>query len=650
VPDVPTTDADTPAAAPATPPERPARPARRTRAAGRPPAATTALLAVLGTSVLAGFVVILRSIDRGFDWTDEAFVYGMMASNRIAVGEAWGFQHLFHPLWTALGESVLIFRGLRLVGYVLVSVLLVLAARSVLLRLGTRLSRSSWLVVLLVAQAGTFLPWAYPPRYFGHNELAAWFSQLGGALVVLALVHGRAAAGRRPRLVVALLWLALGACVSLLLLTKVTSGAAIGAVAAVAVLVPGTVLRWWQRVLALAAGALLPLVLAWWGSYPLGAYAHNIVTLFTDEQAQAEFGHPFGELVSTYIYSLGITGRVVAPILALFAVLAAVVLALRARSTVPPAAPGARAGDGSRPVDLHTLLGRSGWVLAVLTGVALATIAKTDTWAYLGALIAFAGAAGLIGLALTARVREAGRGVRGTDVAVVVVAVGALVGAPFASAAGTNNPIFGQMLFSATLWAVLLGLAAVLLGHRARAEGGLRVLAAVPAAVVLVLCTVAVQTSVDAPYRTAPLMSQETKNAAWELRGMRLTEPEAAWAGWVSHLGDELDADGVPTVTINQPGAAFLFNASDWANPWTSSIWPASFQAVRDACTQERPDGLLVLQPGTAVPGDPSYEGTVAALADCGIAFPDDFEQVAAYPSGDPFLQLTVWRLEGAGA
>jgi len=81
-------------------------------------------------------------------------VYTMIASNRLAAGEAWGFQHLLHPLYILTGESVLAFRILRLVGYVLLSLALVWCARAVLSRIRISIPRSGWVFILLLAPSG----------------------------------------------------------------------------------------------------------------------------------------------------------------------------------------------------------------------------------------------------------------------------------------------------------------------------------------------------------------------------------------------------------------------------------------------------------------------------------------------------------------
>ena len=145
----------------------------------------------------------------------------------------------------------------------------------------------------------------------------------------------------------------------------------------------------------------------------------------------------------------------------------------------------------------------------------------------------------------------------------------------------------------------------------------------------------------------AALASQQTPTSVPELRGLLLTESEAEWIDWVAEAGESLGADGVPAIAISSPGALYVFNHSGYANPWTDAMWPASFSALQVACT-EQPSDLFVLQPGTSTPEEPTTMGTVAALAACGIEFPDDFEVVDEYRSTEPARAMTIWRLDTA--
>lgn len=124
----------------------------------------------------------------------------------------------------------------------------------------------------------------------------------------------------------------------------------------------------------------------------------------------------------------------------------------------------------------------------------------------------------------------------------------------------------------------------------------------------ILLAALTVKDHIAKPYRTAPLLSQETSTSVPELRGLLLTDTDAAWIDWVSHAGDSLGAHDVPAIAIatrvggvfTSSGALYAFNHSGYANPWLGIDWPAAFNSLRVACTTDPPSDLFVLQPGTS--------------------------------------------------
>ena len=575
------------------------------------------------------YAIIVWTLPRGFDWTDEAFVDSMIASNRIAIGEPWGFQHLLNPLYVLTGESVLALRVLRLGGYVLLSVALVVCARAILHRIGIAIGRSSWLFIFVLAQVGTFTAWSYPPRYLSQNELSSWFSQVGIALALLSLAWGVSGeAGQRATRALWAIWVGLGAVAALLVFTKVTSGAVFAVVLAAVLLVPNPQLRRWTRTTAAGAGAAAVLLMLWVSDYPVGSYVHGALSLFLNPSAQAAFDHPISAIVVLYRHSLLATGSTLLPVLLLFTL---TIASLR-RAT---------AQDGSR--DAHRLA----WVFGAFLLFALLALPKASVWDYLGALVVFSGLAGVVGLALHGGEGAALHG--STAHRVLSVAAGglAVVSAPLVSTVGTNNSLTGQFLFAATLWAVVLGVALVLISERAAAlRGGAQVLPALIGCAVLLMGAQAVKTSADAPYRTTSLWSQNTPTSAPAFRGILLTKADAEWMNWMSSAGDSMHAAGVPAIAISSPGALYAFNQSGYANPRVDYRLPVSVASIESACKTDPPHDLFVLQPGTSFPDDPSTIGTVKSLAACGISFPHDFVAVAQRKSADPARALTIWRLD----
>jgi hypothetical protein len=629
------------------------------------------VLQLIAAVVVITYAAILWTLPRGFDLTDEAFVYAMISSNRVAVGEPWGFQHLLHPLYVATGESVLVFRFLRLAGYVLLSLVLVRLARVVVNRAGIRIPRPAWTFIFLFAQVGTFLAWSYPPRYLGYNELASWFAQLGIALLVLSLTPGGAKPSSR---MLWSLWAGLGAITSMLVFTRVSSGVAFALVLALALLVPTPQLRPLQKVLASGAGAMTVLFGLLLLRYPVGSYLGNAFTLLFDRSAQVANNHSLPTLIQIYVNSLVFTGRALVPVLLLFAL----TMATFHRTAIG-------SGDGIRRRVPAWLT----WTLAVGLLIALVglprrtsttALAPSQVWLYLGTFVVFIGAAGLIGLAMVRSDIAATHDSTGDAVPhgstphgstphgstpngstpngstrrrswSVAVGVLAVVAAPFISAVGTNNGLAGQLVFAATLWAVVLGIALVLLTHRASEAGSsARSVPMILGLVVVLLAAVAVKGGIDRPYRTTPLLAQETSTSVPELRGMRLNKADAEWLSWVNTVGRSLGAQGVPATAISSPAALFVFNHSGYAAPWLDHRTPVAMNSLRKACTTHPPSDLFVLQPASQTADARSTLAFKKSLSACGIRYSGDFEVVDRTVSADPQHMMTIWRLKGPTA
>lgn len=602
-------------------------------------------LGLMAAIAFATFAVILWTLRRGFGWGDEAFVYTMIASNRIATDVPLGFQHLLHPLYVLTGESVLVFRVVRLAGYVLLGVALVWAARSVLRRAGISIPRSGWVFILIFAQVGTFLAWSYPPRYISYNELASWFAQLGAALILLSLSWGLSSPGdRRASRMLWLIWAGLGGLTTLLVFAKVTSAIAFAAVLLFVLLIPNPNLRLWKRVVSLGAGTLAALLLLWVTGSPIGPYLRNVSTLFFDPSARDSFGHPISKIIQNYAESLVVTGLAVVPVLLIFA-LAAATLRRRAGAT-----------------DRGGWLGAGWltWVLGVLLIVALAVLPRANAFSYLGELVVFIGAAGLIGLAVLGVDRELGvdrAAIRrsGASRSFSVAAGGAVVVAvPFISALGTSNgELAGQFVYTATLWAVLLGIALVLLAQRATLlRSSARSVPALIGCVVMLLAAFAVKADIAKPYGTTRLLSQttSTSSAAPEFRGLLLTRVDAAWVNVISAAGDTLGARDVPATATSTAGVLFAFNHSGYANPWVGSSQPAAYNSLATACRKNPPADFFVLQPGISSEHSAQIRRLTKSLARCGIRFPGDFQVVARDRSIDAAHELVIWRLKSPAA
>lgn len=597
------------------------------------------VLSCIMAVIAVTFAVIIATLDRGFDWSDEGFVYVMVSSNRVSASEFWGFQYLLHPFYELLGSSVLAFRILRLLGYVALGVVLTLLARALLRSRGIALGRIGWILVGLVAQIGTFAAWSYPPRYLGYNELASWFTQLGSALVIFLLLEGRVEADMRP-VRRWWLWLITGAVLSILLVAKITAGVFLLVLAIVAaLLVIGGV--WWKRLAALVSGLFGGLLLMALTGMPLLSYFATSAQLGADPSAQSESGYSIPTLLLTYLGSMSITVFTLAlPIL-----LAGVIL-LVVRGIHTEAGPVRHLVAAAENVALFLA-----FVLAVVLisinffpGTLDSNLAPgaLDSWASLGVSNAFLLALAVLAFAVLGRpAAPTTHPTRRTGAA--VFAFGLFAIAPLISALGTNNRIFGHTVFSATLWAVGAAVGLVLLWRRSTAiSAAIRLLPVMLLGVVVAASGLAVAGDVFLhPYRTAPYFTQKATIGVGDLRGVRLTEGETELYEWLDDAGVRLHARGIPALSIATPGALLAFNASGWSAVWPGPTWASS---IAQSCLEDPPDDLIVLQSATEKEGAAGHDRLVEGLATCGINFPADFQLVEHHRSDNPGQDVKIWR------
>ncbi|GGB77281.1 hypothetical protein N798_10420 [Knoellia flava TL1] len=572
------------------------------------------LLVPAGLAALSGIALVVAGLPHGMDWSDEAFVWTMIASDRVAAGEAWGFQHLLHPVWTLTGETVLTMRVLRLLGYLAVSVVVTWAAIRVLTAAGVRLNRRERGLVLLVAQAGTLLVWTYPPRYLGYNELSAWLSALLCAALAVGLVPLEDD-DRRRRVAP---WLVAGLLVVPLTMAKFTAAVVWMVVLLVALALPVTGSARWMRLAGATAGAVLCLGVMRLLGVPFVTVTRNALHMLTDSSAQQASRHSIDVIIHTYLDSTRTTLRaVVLPLLLLLA------FAL-----------------------VCTLSGRRRWLAVIAAGVLAAAFvavqagaAVEGTFPGLGAIATSLGLGAGGALAVVART-ESSRASAGPRPWRLVLVVLLALATPLIAPIGTNNAIWAHTVFSAMPWAVLCGVALCLLARVAPPV--VRAAPVLLAGAVVALATAAVLEEVTVhPYRSFPLLDQTSPTSVPPLRGIALNDDQAAVANWLHATAIEQEAEGVPAVAMATPGYLFMFNRSGWASPWAGGSWQAS---IARSCRRETPEDLFVIQPVTPRALIRTETRRLqAALTSCDLRFPEDFRVVAERNGAK------VWRLTAAG-
>lgn len=585
------------------------------------------------------FTVIIATLNRGFDWSDEGFVYAMIASNHVGTSEFWGFQYLLNPVYEMLGNSVFAFRVVRLLGYVALGVILTMLARALLRTRGIALGRIGWLLVGLVAQIGTFAAWSYPPRYLGYNELSSWFTQLASALLLFLLLGGSEAISRRISRRW-WLWPTTGLILSALILAKISAGVFLSLLAIVASILSVNGGMWWKRIGGLLGGLVSGFLLMLLTGVPLVSFFVTSAQLGSDPSGQAESGYSLTTLLATYLGSMTVTVVTLAVPILLAGI---ILLVVRGFRTNP--------GETHRVVvSVENVTLFLSFVLAVVL-IAINVFpsmddsnffpSALDSWASLGVSNAFLFALGVLSFALLAKPLV--KKIRGRAAALAAFSLFAI--APLISALGTNNRIFGHTVFSTTLWAVGAAVGLVLLWQRSAAlSAAVRLIPLLLLGVIVASSGLAVAGDVFLhPYRTAPYFTQKSVVAVGDLRGIRVTESEAELYTWLHDAGEKLDADGVPALSIATPGALLAFNASGWTAVWPGPSWSTS---IAQSCAKTAPKDMFVLQAATEKFGSAGHDRLVEGLKTCGINFPTDFHVVAKHPSVDPAHDIQIWQLD----
>lgn len=597
---------------------------------------------IIGAIIALGvYAVLAWAIPRGFDSSDEAWQYALVASNRVAVGEAWGFQHVLHPLFDMTGQSVIAFRIFRLLGYFLVSAFLLMVIFKSSRALGITLRLSQWIFVLIASQVGTFLAWSFPPRTLGYNELSSWLSQVGASLIVLLVVSRVADRPVIHRRWLLMLWCGLGAIVLLLLAVKVTTGVVFAILAVVALSVGSVQLSFLRRLAAGLAGLVGAFLVLLLSGFPFLAYANNLLFLAFDRSARSAYGHPLDGVITTYAASFDDAFKVLLSSILLFIVLISMLLIL----LVP--------GLDSA---IARVLRLAAMIVAILLFVSLFWWPYLQiTFTYLGYFSLFVGIAALVifGLLLAMRARNEESGTRASrrtrwpiSFAILVV-----VATPFSGAVGTNNAITGQLLYSVTIWMVVLAFCLVVLSDRL-IDRGRHILASAPSVLLvllLLLSAAAVRGDIlNHPYRIAPYAEQQRPTTARYLSGLLLIKPQATLVNWMTAQGNELHAKGVPTIALASPEGLLTFNADGFVSPWVDPFWGVSFKSIEAACLDGKPSELFVLQPGSAKITSGVVKQTNKALQSCAMSFPADFTIVGRHDSTDPEFTMTIWKLTPA--
>jgi hypothetical protein len=586
--------------------------------------------------LFVSFALTIYGIFHSFDWTDEAWSYSLIANARISPGEPWAYQYLLHPIFLLLGESIISFRFLRLILFVMLALFGSYVATRILKVHNFKLSFDSKFIIYLSAQIGTILLWAWPPRGFAYNELASLIFQLVVFLFAMNYVISRELSehSNRNKLVLFYsIWFVCGLMVGLLFYAKfVTSFIAmlILCAAPYLLLISQKLISFLLSVLGLTAGLFLPLLMG----APFVLYAQSVFLNVFDEQIRAANGHS-ESLIEMYLSNFQEVLFQYLPLtLVVFLALYWFKSAGRNRKSIMWKA---------RFVPYLMLLGI---LIYIANFILLLGFGPSGTGA-LALTLMFGSLGILLSLAIqpnSAPIKSGGVPGRKSLVFLLVLAILS----PFLVALGTNNPLMDHLAFESTIWCILFGLAlSIYLDRLVLLKSKVFLFPAlVMFTVICMTCYLSVMHARN-PYRAASFkVTNSTIENVHFFEGLHVTAEEARWVDWLAQSSQELNAQDVPTLSLNSPAALLAFNNNTFASPWLTSLAPASYETMIPSCANVAPQHLFILQPHTEMNQESLKLFKQALKKYCGLDFPQQFDLVRTFDSADTRFGLGIWKLK----
>ena len=581
------------------------------------------ILLTLSLAVAISCVIILTNLNRGFDFGDEAWAYSLISNDADLVGEAWGFQHLLHPLFNSVGNQVLAFRAIRLGLYVFGAFVSASTVITLIRLRGISLFGLRKATVFLASGVGASLAWAYPPKYLSYNELASTLLiLLLNCWVQLLSISNQKQNYKfalRVRFYFAII--GLGIFIPLLIVSRLPSGL-LGLTVSCLVyfsLDKAAKVRI-APILALTI-ALSTFILLRVLGFPLEFYFSQWWIELTSK-GQSDAGHPISYLISTYGHSLLSAIVATVPI-----IVAGLALFMRRSAEKGPAA------NSWVFVSLATTI--------VLLNLSVNPQNHMDTWMNIGTLIAVCV---LLILYLEIDLFLGSSSTRPQNSKFRFLSTSIVISVPLCASIGTNNALLGQFMFTAApVFALLVGL----LWTRLVGPHSLPTAAAFS----LIVMSISIW-SISAvwadqalhPYGTLPASQQVFETKAEILRGLHVDSATRAEVDGLSRLAEVHDVNSSSLViSLESPGAHLFFGNSKAIGPWINSVSPASIEGIGVACL-ERPKSHVYVISRNSSPSQDVLVGLVnKRLGECSLQFPKNFTQIATI-RGDSGSLLSIWR------
>ncbi len=545
----------------------------------------------LALIVATGVIVTLWSLNRGFDLTDESWAYSLIKSGRDTVNEAWGFHWLLNPIYSLLGESVLVFRIARLFSYFMLGIFLFRALLSITY---TEVTIPKRIVLFSGTQLGTFVAFSYAPPYISYNELSGWLVQLIGICLILIST---------AKTTLHIKWGIVGFLIGLLSVAKISSFFLV--LLTVLIIMSTDKKNFFRTILYTCTGFIFSLFCLYLYGFPFNSYVNNNYNLLFDSNLQIEYAHPISDMIKKYLADVLFF---VPRYPQIFLIILIVFVSLMFFG------------------NYHKI--RFNFVLTLGLFAGVVTLHDALRWNNIGVFLFFCVVLSLIlEFYIYVRVKEQEPiGLFGLACRIF----GTL--SPLISSFGTSNPIMGQMLFASTLMLGLLVYNLVVI---------LNEFAVFPLIVVSGWCLYILSIAVFVtPYGNQDLVLSRKQISQGDLRNIYVEPRIHNQISYLNNLGDKLE--DFDFIAIDNPGALLLSNNDNFANPWINyKTWPASFSSIKYSCQEKQSKRVAVLLENGSERDLQLLFYLNKSLSYCGLKFPDDFQIVGRYSLN---LPTQLWK------
>lgn len=578
------------------------------------------LLDVLLYSILLFTVALITyGVRLGFDTSDEAWVLSLVDSRRITYAEPWAYHYVLHPLWTFVGEKVIVFRLIRVLGYLASALFLAYSGEKFLKAYFPVFRINSYRPFLtLFSILGASWAWIWAPQTLGYNEVSGCLGVLvAGTFLLLAAVDSD---GKRSRHLVAM-----GFLITLIAPFKYPSAFALSAIVFLGILSLNGLRK--NRLLGLlqvGLGGMTGIIVLVLIDLPFRNWIGTIKRLFTDEKLQALFGHPIAELLRTNIFDL-LSGLRMTAFISLIPLLILLVSVVKISNK-----------DKKKSL-LVTCLGilLSGFTVYFFFDLLVLPNLEWHYWV-LKSVSGFVGITGLvIYLFVISRYVSSEKRRDSSVVALFLFAT------PLTLAFGTNNPILGQVNYSMAPWFWMYAAALVLLVTRY--PGAVTRLVFVTYASLAIASTIAMVYFgvLVSPYRGSKFQENTTSSNVPALSGILMSPDLASELDWVSKVGATPEFANRDVIAINSPGLLFTFNNSDFASPFIFDGWLISYVSVKHACEVSGKAPLILKDASIKFP-----DSLLPALHECGVTSMDQYELLKEHVGNSQVPDAQIWEFK----